>query len=383
MLLAGCGRLHFDGSSRTADAARPADAALPDGFFGVGSWTATPPGPLSARVWTGAVWTGSRFLVFGGATDPQYDATDTGALFDPATQTWTPMSTTGDPGPRHTVRMVMIGGQMIEYAGGSGLGAIAGGGRYDPQTDTWSPMSTTNAPGARLYACALAIGDRMLTWGGWKDPSHLQTGGIYDPQTDTWTAMSTVGAPSARSFASAVWTGSDVIVWGGCSGGLPQCATAYGDGAIYNPATDTWRPMSSTGAPSPRYEHTAVWTGSEMIVFGGAADASEATALGDGGIYDPATDTWRALATTGAPTPRIDASAAMLGGQMLIWGSDKGDSYGFLYDPATDHWTEIAWPNAPALRSRWAWAVSDRQLFVWGGAGTTGYLATGSVWTAP
>ena len=32
---------------------------------------------------------------------------------------------------------------------------------------------------------------------------------------------------------------------------------------------DTWTPTTLTNAPSPRYCHTAVWTGSEMIVWGG------------------------------------------------------------------------------------------------------------------
>ena len=33
--------------------------------------------------------------------------------------------------------------------------------------------------------------------------------------------------------------------------------------------TDTWTPTSTTNAPGARSNHTAVWTGSEMIVWGG------------------------------------------------------------------------------------------------------------------
>ena len=32
---------------------------------------------------------------------------------------------------------------------------------------------------------------------------------------------------------------------------------------------DTWTATSTTSAPDGRYDHTAVWTGSEMIVWGG------------------------------------------------------------------------------------------------------------------
>jgi N-acetylneuraminic acid mutarotase len=41
------------------------------------------------------------------------------------------------------------------------------------------------------------------------------------------------------------------------------------DGGRYNPAADSWMAVTTTGAPAGRYSHTAVWTGSEMIVWGG------------------------------------------------------------------------------------------------------------------
>ena len=37
--------------------------------------------------------------------------------------------------------------------------------------------------------------------------------------------------------------------------------------------TDTWTATSTTNAPAARYDHTAVWTGSEMIVWGGIDDS--------------------------------------------------------------------------------------------------------------
>ena len=43
----------------------------------------------------------------------------------------------------------------------------------------------------------------------------LNTGGRYNPSTDSWTATSTTNAPAARAHHTAVWTGSEMIVWGG------------------------------------------------------------------------------------------------------------------------------------------------------------------------
>jgi hypothetical protein len=41
--------------------------------------------------------------------------------------------------------------------------------------------------------------------------------------------------------------------------------------SAYNPSTDQWRPLSGQGNPLPRYGAAAVWTGTEVAVFGGFA----------------------------------------------------------------------------------------------------------------
>jgi hypothetical protein len=66
-----------------------------------------------------------------------------------------------------------------------------------------------------------------------------------------------------------------MIVWGGMGGGLQNT------GGRYDPAMDSWTATSPTGAPSQRFNHTAVWTGSEMIVWGGFGGS----ALDTGGVY--------------------------------------------------------------------------------------------------
>ena len=58
-----------------------------------------------------------------------------------------------------------------------------------------------------------------------------------------------------------LWTGSEMVIWGG----FPYTNT----GGRYNPDTDSWTATSTTNAPEARLNHTALWTGNEMIVWGG------------------------------------------------------------------------------------------------------------------
>src|SRR5205814_1662232 len=88
------------------------------------------------------------------------------------------------------------------------------------------------------------------------------SGGCID---DTWNPTSTASVPTARVGHTAVWTGSEMIVWaGGDSNGV-----LLNTGGRYNPITDSWTATSTLGAPSPRFSHTAVWSGGAMVIWGG------------------------------------------------------------------------------------------------------------------
>src|SRR5437762_4713915 len=98
---------------------------------------------------------------------------------------------------------------------------------------------------------------------------------------DTWTATSTTSAPAGRYLHTAVWTGTEMIVWGGVNG-----SSVLNTGGRYNPGTDSWTATSTTSAPAARDFHTAVWTGSVMIVRGGV---KASRGMHTGGRYNPGT----------------------------------------------------------------------------------------------
>src|SRR5205085_769248 len=99
-----------------------------------------------------------------------------------------------------------------------------------------------------------------------------------------------------------VWTGSEMVVWGGIGAGEDDF---FNTGGKYNPDTDTWTSTATTNAPEGRYSTSAVWTGSEMIVWGGYAGSfNNAMATNTGGRYNPNTDSWTATATSNAPSAR-------------------------------------------------------------------------------
>ena len=93
---------------------------------------------------------------------------------------------------------------------------------------------------------------------------------------------------------TAVWTGTEMIVWGGITR-TPPCAPTN-TGGRYNPLTGAWAATSTKlPCPAPSLSHSATWTGQVMSVRGGTAPGVPSSRTG--GRYNPATDTWAAGTT--------------------------------------------------------------------------------------
>jgi N-acetylneuraminic acid mutarotase len=266
-------------------------------------------GAPQARGWHVAVWTGSKMIIWGGVTQGAY--LNSGAIYDPQTDSWTSMSTVGAPSPRQGPIAVWTGTEMIVWGGGTEAGTWGDGARYDPSTNSWSPIANTGAPSVPFIHPPVWTGSAMIVWG--------VDGAMYFPASDTWVPMSVTGAPAARHSTSAVWMGSEMIVWGGMKlGTTGEVEDFLNTGARFNPNSNSWQPISSQCAPLPRGGAVGVWTGSEMIVWGGGIANMFAYQIG--GRYNTNTDSWQPTSGPAAPVGRVGATAVWTGTELIVWG---------------------------------------------------------------
>lgn len=141
------------------------------------------------------------------------------------------------------------------------------------------------------------------------------------------------GPLSVRGGHSVLWTGEEMLVWGGSTG---DDVGFLVDGALFDPDTSTWRLLPP--APLDPQQTVAVWTGQELIVVGSREAATYRTE-----------DGWRELAVPdysivpGAASGfsiELGAASVWDGDQMLIWSGD--DMAG--YDPITEVWQSLPAP---------------------------------------
>ena len=190
-------------------------------------------------------------------------------------------------------------------------------------------------------------GRDLVLWGGYTGygGTFFNDGFTWNPDTDSWTAM----APSPlspRANPGAVWTGREVIIWGG----YDQGESPLGDGAAYNPDTDTWR-MLSPAPIGPAIPVASIFTGEEAI-FWGSTERGADGAL-EGAAYNVETDSWRKIAD--APAAINSGSGIWADGdpserhEMIVFGAELGygnrsateQAIGIAYDPGSDTWRRL------------------------------------------
>jgi hypothetical protein len=207
----------------------------------------------------------------------------------------------------------------------------------------------------------------------------LNSGGRYDPTTDSWIAITAPNAPVARFLHRALWTGNEMIVWGG-SDDMNYLHT----GGKYDPSADSWTPTGIANVPLGRIAHTAVWTGNEMIVWGGVDETFDD--CNTGGRYDPIKDNWVATSLSNAPSPRDSHTAVWTGNEMIIWAGifhTTNLNTGGRYNPSTDSWTTTSIANAPSARYDHTAVWTGTQMIAWGGLHyPSPYLNTGGIYYA-
>ncbi len=245
------------------------------------------------------VWTGTKALVWGGldCVMGTNQALQRGWMLDPFLGTVesvsgnyhmvpaskVAMDEATVPGPRAGGMAFWAGYEMIVFGGTCPqANCYTQGARFDPALNIWTTMSTLGAPSAASSQVGVWTGQEMLVFG-----TQANTSGRWHQASNTWTSLSLPNFTLAAR--TAVWTGTEMIVWDGAQG------------ASYDPTTDTWQPIASQDVPVSTSEVRAVWTGSEMIVvhrYGGAH-------------YDPTNDSWLAINSA----YRIRSSS----GRKVIW----------------------------------------------------------------
>lgn len=201
------------------------------------------------------------------------------------------------------------------------------------QAQKWVKLAPFPEPAEELVGAA-AGGKLYVFLGiapGWKPIGMVYE---YDPATDKWTKKKPMPLLS-HHVAFTEYRGK-IYVFGGFkypdSG--PAAWVPIDNAWEYDPATDTWKALAPL--PTKRGSPVAVAVGDKIYVIGGANTPPGAK---DSGVhprrphrsvgtveeYDPATNTWRERSPM--PTPRNHATAGAVNGKIYVIGGRVGGAF--------------------------------------------------------
>jgi len=256
---------------------------------------------LVGRFEVGAAAVGGTVYVMGGSSG------STNQAYDPATNTWTYM--TSVPTPRYALAVVSVGG-LVYAIGGMGSGSIVQDTveAYNPVTDSWTTKAPMKSP--RWVLAAAVVGGTIYAVGG----SSSTTMEAYDTATNTWTVMPPMATPRSNLAATAL--GGTVYAISGMNGGniVPTVEA-------FDTNTKTW--TTKANVLTARYSPAAATVnGIAYVIGGGGATGLNPPYYAGLEYYDPAADSWTWCGNM--PTGREFFGAAVIGGTIYAAGGWTG-----------------------------------------------------------
>ena len=266
-------------------------------------------------------------------------------IYDPATKTWTLMPTDSNAWvPRMSFgAATLTNGKVLVAGGNDGWGwAMAFADLYDPNTNTWTPV--TSMPYYRYNHAITALSDnKALAIGGVISDGVTNSVMMFDLAANGgvggWSDVASMNV-ARHSLAAVTLKSGNVMALGGVDY-TEEFVTNSAE--IYNPTLNTWTMKANMLVPRAALAATVLNDGSVLAIGGYASFGNRLNSIEQ---YNPDTDTWRyrvplPFGFEGGGAVTLDDGSVLLAG-----GSDSGVHSGektWIYSPSS----ALASANAP------------------------------------
>lgn len=244
-----------------------------------------------------------RVLVAGGVTNPGGDditaatALDSAEIFDPVSTTWTPAAPMLHP--RSGASAALLSDGKVLVVGGVGLNpwpkveAWDSGEVYDPATNTWTPTGPIGPAGDPSVSGFFYMGlarlhnGRVLAIGGTTRTGAVASVFSFDESTNAWTEMAPLTAPRYFPLVAVLPDGR-VLAAGGYGATIVNGAAAWlTSSEIYDPATNTWAFAGDVGSTASNRAIAQLPNGNVLLIGGASFNGTSTSCTNEVDMFVP------------------------------------------------------------------------------------------------
>ncbi len=288
--------------------------------------------------------------------------------------TWSTLSSSG-LNPRYWCTSGVVNGKIYLIGGNNGTGFDTTVDVYDPATDTWQTLATTGHFTARMALTSCVYNGKIYVMGGCTGPetpaymSNLVE--VFDPSTNAWSTPQTTGTFTPRCVLASAAVNNKFYVIGGFNGSNDLTTME-----VFDPATNTWSSPTTSGSFLARGAFPAVVYNNKIYVIGGASNGTLPTRIQ---VFDPSINEWSTLSTHGSFAGRCDHAVGVIGEKVYVMGGLYGGGFSPIttdafqvFDLQTNTWSTPTYNGSFMSRGYVTSVVADNQLYVIGGVDTIG-----------
>lgn len=277
-------------------------------------WDTVTPSPIDRYEGPGTVVNG-KLYVFGGFTNGELQATKRVDVYNPVTDKWKRLANM----PIAVTHInAAADGQTVWFAGGfkgNHPGPVIDDvWKYHVTSDTWS--KGPSLPEVRGGGALVRLGRELHYFGGFKADRSTPGGNHWVLSLEGGTNWTTAAPlPIPRGHLSGAALGGKIYAIGGALGhdSKPVDVDAV---HAYDPATNTWKAVASLPIPRSHFEPGTTIFNNRLLIIGGRSRPTGQIGLRDVTEYNPATNTWTALRPL--PVPLTAPIAQVIGNQIIV-----------------------------------------------------------------
>ena len=254
-------------------------------------------------------------------------------------------------------RVLLAGGHIADFVG------LARASVYDPRTNSWTPAPDMNAGRWYPTVTALPNGDALVTSGSMDTSMGMNTlPQVYQPATNTWRNLTSAQLDQPMYPMMFVVPDGRVVDVG------PGTTTRLLD----TRGTGSWSFVAERNHGFRDYGTAAMYAPGKILVVGGGDPPQASAEVIDLNAANPS---WRTVAPMSVAR-RHHTGTLLPDGKVLVTGGTSGPGHNNpdtptlsaeLWDPLTETWTTLASGSVPRLYHSAALLLADGRVAVMGG----------------